>query len=127
MVKGINQKARNVLATEFKGATVKLLSADPADDVTDSTLSNVEGSQTTADADWSISHDNTAGTTTLQNVNSVDFGSTPDFTLDAIVLQSTGNIDRMIIDDEPSGDTDLTGSGSLSFGAGDLTYTFGGQ
>lgn len=127
MVKGLNQNGRSVTASEYKGATVKLLSADPPDDVTDSTLSNVEDSQTTADADWTVTNDNTAGTTTLENVNSVDFGSTPDFTLNAIVLQSTSNPDRMIIDDSPSGDTDLTGSGDLSFNAGALSYTLGGE
>ncbi len=127
MVKGQNQASRNDKATQFKGAEVNLLSTAPADDVTNSTLSNVESSLSTSDTDWSISHDNTAGTTTLTTTSDLNFGSTPDFTLSAIVLQATGTSDDMIIDDSPTGDTDLTGDGELTISAGSITYTFGGQ
>lgn len=127
MVKGQNQFSREAVAGEFKGADVKLLSTDPSDDVTNSTLSNVEASETTTDSDWSITSDNTAGTTTLQTTSDIAFGSTPDFTLDAIVLQSTGTVDDMIIDDSPTGDTDLTGDGDLTISAGNISYTFGGE
>ena len=127
MVEGQNQFSREAVAEEFTGADVKLLSTDPSDDVTNSTLSNVEATETTSDSDWSITSDNTAGTTTLQTTSDIAFGSTPSFTLDAIVLQSTGTVDDMIIDDSPTGDTDLTGDGDLTISAGNISYTFGGE
>lgn len=126
MVQGQNQQSRNDKATEFQGGTVHLLSSSNAisDDAT--TISS-NASTTTADGDWSITHDNSAGTTVLENANSIDFGGVSGFTIDQIVIESSSTSGNFILDDSPSGDTDLSGDGDVSIEAGDLTYTFGGE
>jgi len=126
MVEGQNQQSRNDIATEFQGGTVHLCSS--ANAISDSATSiTSDASASTADSDWTISHDNTNGTTTLENSASIDFGSPSGFVIDQIVIESSATSGNFIIDDSPSGDTDLSGDGSTSIPAGDLTYTFGGQ
>jgi hypothetical protein len=125
-VEGQNQQSRNDKATEFQGGTVHLNSSSNAISDSTTTISS-NASATTADTDWSISHDNTNGVTTLENVNEIEFGSPSGFVIDQIVIESPATTGNFIIDNSPTGDTDLAGDGSVSFPAGDLTYTFGGE
>lgn len=126
MVEGQNQQSRNDKATEFQGGTVHLL--DSTNAISDSATSiTSNASTTTADGDWSVTHDNTAGTTTLENANDIGFGAVSGFTIDQIVIESSSTTGNFIIDDSPSGDTDLSGDGDTSIPAGNLTYTFGSQ
>jgi len=138
MVEGQNQQSRNDIATEFQGGTVHLCSS--ANAISDSATSiTSDASASTADGDWTISHDNTNGTTTLENSASIDFGSPSGFVIDQIVIEPSplrsvsplaeSSMMKLpaVADDSPSGDTDLSGDGSTSIPAGDLTYTFGGQ
>jgi len=126
MVDGQNQQSRNEKAAEFQGGTVHLLDSNNAI-ADDATTISPNASETTTDSDWSISHDNGAGTTTLENVTEVDFGSVSGFSIDQVVIESPSTTGNFIIDDSPSGDTDLSGDGTTKFNAGDLSYTFGGQ
>lgn len=126
MVQGQNQQSRNDKATEFQGGTVHLLSSSNAISDSATTISS-NASTTTSDSDWSISHDNTAGTTTLDNANTIDFGSVSGFTIDQIVIESASTSGNFIIDDGPTGDTDLSGDGDVSINAGDLSYTLGSE
>jgi len=126
MVQGQNQQSRNDKATEFQGGTVHILDSTNAISDSATTISS-NASATTADADWSITHDNTNGTTTLENVNSIGFGSVSGFTIDQIVVESSSTTGNFIIDDTPTGDTDLSGDGDTSIPANNLTYTFGAE
>lgn len=126
MVEGQNQQSRNDKASEFQGGDVHLLSSTNAIADSDTTISP-DATASTADSDWSISHDNSAGTTTLENVNSIDFGEPSGFTIDQIVVESPATSGNFIIDNSPSGDTDLSGDGSTSIEAGDLSYAFGSE
>jgi len=126
MVEGQNQQSRNDKATEFQGGTVHLLdSTNAINDGATSITSNTSAS--TADGDWSISHDNTAGTTTLENSAPIEFGQVSGFVLDQVVVESASTSGNFIIDDSPSGDTDFSGDGSVTIEGGSLTYTFGGE
>jgi len=126
MVEGQNQQSRNDKATEFQGGTVHLL--DSANAISDSaTTISSNASATTADSDWTISHDNSNGTTTLENANEIGFGSPSGFVIDQIVVESPQTSGNFIIDNSPSGDTDLSGDGSTSIPANDLSYTFGSE
>jgi hypothetical protein len=128
MVEGQNQTARNSTATEYEGATVHLMSTAVGDNATSTEVSNNSGaSASTAAGDWSISHDNTNGTTTLTNSADIDFGSPSGFVIKQIVIQSPNNSDKFLIDNSPSGDTDLSGDGTTTINSGDLVYTFGGE
>jgi hypothetical protein len=128
MVEGQNQTARNATATEYEGATVHLMSTAVGDSATSTEVSNNSGaSASTAAGDWSITHDNANGTTTLENTAKIDFGSPSGFTIAQIIVQSPTNTDKFLIDNSPSGDTDLSGDGTTSINAGDLSYTFGGE
>jgi len=126
MVEGQNQQSRNDKATEFQGGTVHLLDSTNAiaDDAT--TISSNEQT-TTADSDWSITHDNTAGTTTLENSADIAFGAVSGFTLDQVVVESSSTAGNFIIDDSPTGDTDFSGDGDVTINAGELSYTLGGE
>ena len=126
MVEGQNQQSRNDKATEFQGGTVHLLDSTNAISDSATTISS-NASETTADSDWTITHDNTDGTTTLENENEIEFGSVSGFTIDQIVVESPSTTGNFIIDNSPSGDTDLSGDGSTSIPANDLSYTFGSQ
>jgi len=126
MVEGQNQQSRNDKATEFQGGTVHLCSSSNAISDSATTISS-NASASTTDSDWTITHDNTAGTTTLENANSIDFGSVSGFTIDQIVIESPSTTGNFIIDDSPTGDTDLSGDGDTSIPAGNLTYTFGSE
>ena len=126
MVQGQNQQSRNDKATEFQGGTVHLLDSTNAISDSDTTISS-NVSATTADSDWTISHDNANGTTTLENSNDIEFGSPSGFVIDQIVIESPETSGNFIIDNSPSGDTDLSGDGSTSIPANDLTYTFGSE
>lgn len=126
MVKGQNQQSRNDKAAEFEGGTVHINSSSNA--ISDSATSiSSNASAATSNSDWSISHDNANGTTTLENVNDIDFGSVTGFTIDQIVIESPNTSGNFIIDDAPTGDTDLSGDGSLTIPSNNLSYTFGGQ
>jgi hypothetical protein len=125
-VEGQNQQSRVEKATEFQGGTVHLL--DSSNAISDSATSIASNaSSSTADSDWSITSDNNNGTTTLENVNSIVFGSPSGFVIDQIVIESSATTGNFIIGNSPAGDTDLAGDGSTSIPAGDLTYTFGGE
>jgi len=126
MVEGQNQQSRNDKASEFQGGTVHLNDSDNAINDSATTISS-NASQTTDDDDWTITDDNTAGTTTLENGNVIDFGEVSGFTIDQIVIESSSTSGNFIIDDSPTGDTDLSGDGTLTIEAGDLSYTLGGE
>jgi hypothetical protein len=125
-VKGQNQQSRFEKAAEFQGGTVHLL--DSSNAISDSATSIASNaSSSTADSDWSITNDNITGTTTLENVNSIGFGSASGFVIDQIVIESSATTGNFIIDNSPTGDIDLSGDGSLSLPAGDLSYVLGSQ
>lgn len=128
MVEGQNQNAREAKAQEFEGGEVHLLGTAIGDGDGDTELTNnSEASSTTADADWSITSDNTAGTTTLENTSDINFGQTPDFTLDQVVVESTATTGEFLLDDSPTGDTDLTGDGESTIKSGEISYTLGSE
>lgn len=128
MVEGQNQNSRADKASEFQGGTVHLLSTAIGDSDGDTELqTNSEASAATADGDWSITADNTAGTTVLENTSAIDFGQPSGFTVSQIVIQSTSTVDNLILDPSPSGDTDLSGDGTVTIEANQLSYTFGGE
>lgn len=126
MVEGQNQQSRNDKATEFQGGTVHLLDSTNALADGATTITSNE-SLTTADGDWTITHDNTAGTTTLENANPLDYGQTGSFTIAQIVVESASTSGNFLIDDNPSGDLDLSGDGTFTIEAGNLSYTLGGE
>lgn len=126
MVQGQNQQSRTDKTTEFQGGTVHLLSSSNAISDSATTISS-NTSATTADGDWTVTHDNSNGTTTLSNTNSIGFGSPSGFVIDQIVIESPTTSGNFIIDNSPSGDTDLAGDGTTSIPGGSLTYTFGSQ
>lgn len=126
MVEGQNQQSRNDKATQFQGGTVHILdSGNAISDGATTIRSNV--SVTTTNSDWSISHDNAAGTTRLENVNEIPFGAPSGFIIDQIVIESLATPGNFVIDDSPTGDTDLSGDGTTVLPAGDISYTFGGE
>jgi hypothetical protein len=128
MVEGQNQTGRNAVATEFEGGTVHLLETTIGDNATSTELTNnSEASATTQATDWTISHDNTAGTTTLENSAVIDFGSISGFTVNQVVVESPNNADRLLLDDSPTGDTGLSGTGDTTIEANELTFTLGGE
>ena len=126
MVEGQNQQSRNDKASEFQGGIVHLCSSENAIADEDTTIDS-DAEASTSDSDWSISHDNANGTTTLQNTSDIDFGSPSGFTIDQIVIESTSTTGNFIIDNGPTGDTDLSGDGSTFIEVGDLSYTFGSE
>jgi len=126
MVEGQNQQSRNDKATEFKGGTVHFLDSNNAIDDTDTTITP-NASVSTSDSDWGIVHDNAAGTTELENVNPIDFGAVSGFTVDQVVIESPTTSGNYIIDNNPSGDVDLSGDGSTTIPATSLNYTFGSE
>lgn len=128
MVEGQNQNSRNDKAAAFEGGTVHLLETSINDSDGSTELSNnSQASESTATSDWSITHDNGAGTTTLENTAQIDFGTLSGFTVNQVVIQSTNNADNLILDNSPGGSTNLTGSGNAIFESSDLTYTLGGE
>jgi len=126
MPEGANQSARNSYVNQFVGGTVHLLSSANAVADGDTTITS-DASTTTATADWAVTHDNANGTTKLENVNEISFGSPSGFVVDQIVIESPNDSTEFIIDNSPSGDTDLSGDGSTSIPAGNLSYTFGSE
>jgi len=126
MVEGQNQQSRNDKATEFQGGTVHLNSSSNAISDSATTISS-NASASTTNSDWTISHDNNAGTTTLTNNSSIDFGAVSGFTIDQIVIESPSTTGNFIIDDSPTGDTDLSGDGDTSIPVGNLSYTLGSE
>jgi len=136
MVQGINQNKRNEIASDYQtdgtnGATVYLVGSTSAvnDGATSapSTSNSDVASASTNPGDWSITHDNTSGTSTLTNSADIGFGSVSGFTVVQILIESPNNASNLIIDDSPSGDTDLSGSGDVSVPSGNLSYTLGSQ
>ena len=128
MVEGTNQNHRSAIVDEYVGGTVHLLETAIGDDDGDTELqANSEANSATVDGDWDVSHDNVAGTTTLTNSATIDFGSVTGFTVNQIAVQSTDNVDHILLDDGPSGDTDLSGDGDTSIEPGEITYTLGGE
>jgi hypothetical protein len=74
-----------------------------------------------------LPHDHPNGTTTLAQTASIAFRAVSAFTIDQIVIESASTSGNFIIDDSPSGDTDLSGDGDTSIPSGNLSYTFGGE
>lgn len=126
MVEGANQSARQGYVSQFEGATVHLLDSTNAVGDSATTISS-NAQTTTATGDWTITHDNSTGTTTLENSASIDFGSPSGFTVDQIVVQNPNTAGEFIIDNSPSGDTNLSGDGTTTIPSGNLSYTFGGE
>jgi len=124
MVEGANQSARNSYVSQFTGGTVHLLSSSNAVADGDTTFTS-DASATTATSDWTITHDNSTGETTLENVNEISLGSPSGFIVDQIVIQNPNDSTKFVIVSNPTGDTDLSGDGTTSFSSGSLSYTFG--
>ena len=125
MVQGQNQNARDDKIQEFVGGTVHLIEASLSDGDGDTELqAATEASQTTAAGDWSVTHDNVAGTSTLENAEVIDFGSQTDYTVNQIVVQSTVDVDELLLHDGDG--SELTGE-ETSLDPGDLTYTLGAE
>jgi len=126
MVEGQNQQSREEKATEFQGGDVLLL--DSTNAISDGdTSATANETATTADGDWAISNDNTAGTTTLENSADINFGQTGDFVIAQILVESSSTSGNYLIDDNPTGDTDLSGDGEFTIQANNLTYTLGSE
>lgn len=126
MVEGGNQASRQAYLSQFQGGTVHLLSSANAASDADTTLSS-DAQATTATGDWTITHDNTNGTSTLENTASIDFGSPSGFVIDQIAIQNPNDSQEFLIDNSPTGDTDLSGDGSTSLPASNASFTFGGE
>jgi len=126
MVEGQNQQAREETAAEFQGGDVLLLSSTNAIADSDTTATANE-TATTVDGDWSITSDNANGTTTLENSSVIDFGQTSDFVIDQILVEDSAATGNYLIEDNPTGDTDLSGDGEFTIEVGNLTYTLGGE
>ena len=126
MPEGANQSARDNYVNQFVGGTVHLLNSLNAVNDGD-TIINSNASATTATGDWAVTHNNADGTTKLENAAAIDFGSPSGFVVDQIVIESPNDSTEFIIDNSPSGDTDLSGDGSTSIPSGSLSYTFGGE
>lgn len=125
MPEGLNQNARTDKVDEFVGGTVHLLDTTVNDGDGDTELqANSEASQTTDAGDWNVSHDNNAGTSTLENTSEIDFGSQDGFTVNQIVIQSTVNVDELIL--TPGDESVLTGE-ETSIEPNNLTYTLGAE
>lgn len=124
MSDGQTQQSRNDTALEYQGGRVHLLDATNA--ISDSaTTINSNASTQTADSDWSISHDNTAGTTTLENSKPIEFGAVSGFTVSQVVVESTETAGNYLVDNDPSDDLDLSGDGEVVIETRDISYTFG--
>jgi len=126
MVEGGNQASRQSYLSQLQGGTVHLLSSANAASDADTTLSS-DAQTTTASGDWTITHDNGNGTSTLENTDSIDFGSPSGFVIDQIAIQNPNESQEFLIDNSPTGDTDLSGDGSTSLPAGNASFTFGGE
>lgn len=124
MPEGANQSARDNYVNQFAGGTVHLLSSTNAVADGDTTITS-DASATTATSDWTITHDNSTGETTLENANEISLGSPSGFVVDQIVIQNANDSTKFVVVSNPTGDTDLAGDGSTSFAAGALSYTFG--
>lgn len=80
---------------------------------------------TVSEANWSVSFDGTDNTATLTNDSVVDFGDAAEDwgTVVAIAIHQAGT-DNFIISDETN-DPQITTGESVSFPAGEITYTLG--
>jgi len=127
MVEGRNQTGRNNDITKYQGQTVHLIASsnEVADSDTQTELNNKsQASLSTTDSDWTISHDNTAGTTTLENANELNFGSQSGYTHTQTVIESSGT-DEFIIALESSSNN-FTGE-EFRYDANQLSVTVGGE
>ena len=128
MAEGLNENGRDSIVTDYQGGDIHLCSSTLNDSDGGTALSSAsEVVESTADGDWSITVDNTAGTAKLELASDIDFGDPGDFVLEAIVLESSVDGDEFIFDNSPQGDTDLTGDGTYIQEAGSFTYDFGGE
>jgi hypothetical protein len=130
---GFNQTAAdsaidNIIAG---GADVRLMTSQLGYNDTNTELGNKEVSaadytvKSIAEADWTVSFDATTNTATLENANSISYGTINNNwgeILDIAIQDPT--TDEFIIADEP--DTpNLTSGEDVSFPAGSITYTLG--
>lgn len=128
MPEGINENARNKIAEEYAGGVVHLLETTVGDGEGAAELDANSEAEITPDASvWSITHDNTAGTTELKNAEILDFGSPGPFTVNQIVIQSTDNADSFLVEPAPEGDAEVTEDDQYLIDAGDFVYTIGGE
>ena len=128
MTEGLNENGRDSIVTDYQGGDIHLCSSTLNDGDDGSALSSAsETVESTADGDWSITVDGTDGTTELELDSDIDFGDPGDFVLEAIVLESSVDGDEFIFDNNPQGDTDLTGDGTFTLEAGNFTYDLGAE
>ena len=98
-----------------------------ADGDTDTELQNKQsGSESTADDDWTTSHNNTDGTSTLETTEEVRFTDLPAETYTQAAVQNDANVDEFVIKPFDTGET-LEEGDELFFSAGDLEFTLGGE
>lgn len=113
------------------GADVRLMTSELAynDLATDLDTKEVSAASysavTVSEANWSVSFDGTDNTATLTNDSVVDFGDAAEDwgTVVAIAIHQAGT-DNFIISDETN-DSQITTGESVSFPAGEITYTLG--
>lgn len=128
MAEGLNENARNKIAEEYVGGAVHLLETTVGDGEGGAALdANSEVEVNTDDSVWSITHDNTAGTTELTNTEFLDFGTAGPFTVNQIVIQSADDADSFLIDPDPGGDVEVTGDDQYIIPSDGVSYTIGGE
>ena len=128
MPEGLSQNHRNDIADQYAGGTVHLLETTLADDDGAGDLdANSEAEASTSDSDWTITHDNAAGTTVLENADAINFGTPGDITINQIVLQSADDPDNLLLDPDPEGDTELDAGDEYEIPEEGVEYTLGGE
>jgi len=128
MPEGLNENARNKIAEEYAGGAVHLLETTISDGDGAVELGDNSEVEITPNASvWTITHDNTAGTTELKNAEILDFGSPGSFDVNQIVIQSTDNADSFLIEPAPEGDAEITEGDQYVIDAGGFVYEIGGE
>jgi len=128
MPEGLNENARNKIAEQYVGGTVHLLETTVGDGEGAAELDADSEAEINTDASvWSITHDNTAGTTELTNTEFLDFGTVGPFTVNQIVIQSADDADSFLIDPDPGGDVEVTEDDQYIIPDGGVSYTIGGE
>jgi len=128
MVEGQNQTGRNSTLGKYSGGTVYLI--QDTDEIGDSegateASNRAQDSLTTASGDWTISNDNTAGTSTLENSATLDFGAQSGYVHTQTVVEATDGTEDVLLIPETSSN-DFTGE-DFSYDPAGLTVTLGGE
>lgn len=129
MVEGQNENGRTSTVEKYEGGDVHIF--EDTDELADgdgsTELTNKSAdSEATDAADWTITHDNTAGTTTLENAAEIRFTDVNDAIYSmAAIVNETDDSEFIISPFDESEDMDA--GDELFFPAGDLEFTVGGE